>query len=44
MCPVHRATLVIRELDRLPREAAWLLWLEKEGFDFAIASAPNAAA
>ena len=41
MCRVHRATLVISKLDRLSRDAAWLLGLEKQGYDFVIASAPN---
>ena len=38
---MHRATLVISKLDRLSRDAAWLLGLEKQGYDFVIASAPN---
>ena len=41
MCRVHRATLVISKLDRLSRDAAWLLGLEKQGYDFVIASSPN---
>ena len=41
MCRVHRATLVISKLDRLSRDATWLLGLEKQGYDFVIASAPN---
>jgi DNA invertase Pin-like site-specific DNA recombinase len=41
MCRVHRATLIISKLDRLSRDAAWLLGLEKQGYDFVIASAPN---
>jgi DNA invertase Pin-like site-specific DNA recombinase len=41
MCRVHRATLVISKLDRLSRDASWLLGLEKQGYDFVIASAPN---
>jgi DNA invertase Pin-like site-specific DNA recombinase len=41
MCRVHRATRVISKLDRLSRDAAWLLGLEKQGYDFVIASALN---
>jgi DNA invertase Pin-like site-specific DNA recombinase len=41
MCRVHRATLVISKLDRLSRDAAWLLGLEKQGYDFVMASSPN---
>jgi DNA invertase Pin-like site-specific DNA recombinase len=41
MCRIHRATLVISKLDRLSRDAAWLLGLEKQGYDFVIASSPN---
>jgi DNA invertase Pin-like site-specific DNA recombinase len=41
MCRVHQATLVISRLDRLSRDAAWLLGLEKLGYDFVIASSPN---
>jgi DNA invertase Pin-like site-specific DNA recombinase len=41
MCRVHRATLVISKLNRLSRDAAWLLGLEKQGHDFVIASSPN---
>jgi DNA invertase Pin-like site-specific DNA recombinase len=41
MCRVHCATLVISKLDRLSRDAAWLLGLEKQGYDFIIASSPN---
>lgn len=40
-CRIHRATLVISKLDRLSRDAAWLLGLEKLGYDFVIASASN---
>jgi len=40
-CRVHKATLVISRLDRLSRDAAWLLGLEKQGYDFVIASSPN---
>jgi DNA invertase Pin-like site-specific DNA recombinase len=41
MCRVHKATLVISKLDRLSRDAAWLLGLERQGYDFVIASSPN---
>jgi DNA invertase Pin-like site-specific DNA recombinase len=41
MCRVHDATLIISKLDRLSRDAAWLLGLERQGYDFVIASSPN---
>jgi DNA invertase Pin-like site-specific DNA recombinase len=41
MCRVHGATLIISKLDRLSRDAAWLLGLERQGYDFVIASSPN---
>ena len=40
-CRIHKATLAISRLDRLSRDAAWLLGLEKQGYDFVIASSPN---
>jgi DNA invertase Pin-like site-specific DNA recombinase len=41
MCRVHNATLVISKLDRLSRDAAWLMGLERQGYNFVIASSPN---
>jgi DNA invertase Pin-like site-specific DNA recombinase len=41
MCRVHNATLVIAKLDRLSRDAAWLLNLEKMGLAFVCADNPN---
>jgi DNA invertase Pin-like site-specific DNA recombinase len=39
-CRVHRARLVVSRLDRLGRDAAWLLGLERRGIDFVVASSP----
>jgi Resolvase, N terminal domain len=37
----YNATLVISKLDRLSRDAAWLMGLERQGYNFVIASSPN---
>ena len=42
LCRVHKATLVIAKLDRLSRDAHFLLGLEKAGVDFVCADMPNA--
>ena len=41
-CRVHGAKLVIAKLDRLSRDAHFLLGLEKAGVDFVAADMPNA--
>lgn len=41
-CRVHDATLVIAKLDRLSRDAAFLLRLQKEGARFVAADMPEA--
>jgi DNA invertase Pin-like site-specific DNA recombinase len=40
-CRVHGARLVVSRLDRLSRDAAWLLGLEKRGVDFVVAASPH---
>lgn len=40
-CRVHRARLLVARLDRLSRDAAWLLGLERRGVDFVVASHPD---
>jgi DNA invertase Pin-like site-specific DNA recombinase len=42
MCRVYGAKLVIAKLDRLSRDAHFLLGLEKAGVDFVAADMPNA--
>jgi DNA invertase Pin-like site-specific DNA recombinase len=39
-CRIHQARLVVSRLDRLGRDAAWLLGLERRGIDFVVASSP----
>jgi DNA invertase Pin-like site-specific DNA recombinase len=41
-CRLKGATLVIAKLDRLSRDAAFLIGLEKAGVDFVAADMPNA--
>ena len=41
-CRAHKAKLVIAKLDRLSRDAHFLLGLEKAGIDFVAADMPNA--
>jgi DNA invertase Pin-like site-specific DNA recombinase len=41
-CRVHRATLVIAKLDRLSRDAHFLLGLEKAGVEFVAVDMPSA--
>src|SRR5215218_1403441 len=41
-CRLRRAKLVIAKLDRLSRDAHFLLGLEKAGIDFVAADMPNA--
>ncbi len=40
-CRVHKAKLLVAKLDRLSRDAHWLLGLEKRGIDFVCADNPN---
>ena len=42
MCRLHGARLVIAKLDRLPRNAHFLLGLKESGVDFVAADMPNA--
>ncbi|TWA97553.1 recombinase family protein [Bradyrhizobium stylosanthis] len=42
MCRLYGAKLVIAKLDRLSRDAHFLLGLEKAGVDFVAADMPNA--
>src|SRR5918993_4311163 len=42
LCRVHNATLVIAKLDRLSRDAAFLLGLQKAGVRFVAADMPEA--
>jgi DNA invertase Pin-like site-specific DNA recombinase len=42
LCRSHRATLVIAKLDRLTRDAHFLLGLKKAGIDFVAADMPSA--
>jgi DNA invertase Pin-like site-specific DNA recombinase len=42
LCRVHNATLVIAKLDRLARDAHFLLGLEKAGIEFVAADMPSA--
>jgi len=41
-CRLHRATLVIAKLDRLSRDAHFLLGLDKAGVEFLAVDMPNA--
>src|SRR5215203_3957340 len=42
LCRLHNATLVIAKLDRLSRDAAFLLGLQKAGVRFMVADIPEA--
>src|SRR5689334_18154206 len=42
LCRVHNATMVIAKLDRLARDAHFLLGLEKAGIEFLAADMPSA--
>ena len=42
MCRIHRAVLLIAKLDRLSRDAHFLLGLEKAGIEFVCADMPSA--
>src|SRR5918995_6283662 len=42
LCRLHNATLVIAKLDRLSRDAHFLLGLEKAGVEFGAADMPSA--
>src|SRR3954464_3813786 len=42
LCRLHNATLVIAKLDRLSRDAAFLLGLQKAGVRFVAADMPEA--
>ena len=42
LCRAHRATLVIAKLDRLSRDAAFLMNLEAAGIEFVAVDMPNA--
>jgi DNA invertase Pin-like site-specific DNA recombinase len=42
MCRLHRAKLIIARLDRLSRDAHFLLGLDKAGIDFVCADMPSA--
>jgi DNA invertase Pin-like site-specific DNA recombinase len=40
-CRIYKAKLIVSRLDRLSRDAAWLLGLERRGIDFVVASCPS---